>query len=97
MSKGGSTSKIGDEKMKDLAKALIITIVTLLGLLLGGIVFLDKNEAWLYDRFGKKEVRSFMKRFEPLIVMTEDAEEVLKSVKDESIDALHSLNKKKVK
>lgn len=77
--------------MKKTVKALVITVMALVGGLIASLVFLDKKEDWLYEKFGKKEVRTFMKRFEPFIVMTEEAEEVIKTVKKEGGEVIKTV------
>lgn len=61
--------------MKKLLFMLMVTVLTVFGTLIAVLAFIDQNEEWLYDTFGKKNVRDFLKKFEPYITMTPDYEE----------------------
>ena len=70
--------------LKKILKGIIGALVIGVGLLVGLIVILDKNEEKIYDKFGKEKVLEFMKPFEPFIVMEPDKgeEEIVEGIDD---------------
>jgi len=58
--------------MKKLFKGIVFIVMLLFGLVTGLIFILEPLQKMAFEKFGEEEVRAYMKRFEPYIVLSDD-------------------------